>query len=273
MKQKRIKVKEKEVFYYESRDNGHPVVFVHGMSSSASVFIRQLIDSVLSYQFRFIALDLPGYGNSASSENPQDDYTISGLSDFLIGFCKELKLENAVYVGHNTGANVIIEAFNKLTNPLGLALLGAIPLSNPVTNEMFLKKSFFELFAKPGIDDSEVHQIAALLVEEKTKYPEFIPEIIRKADLKTREYLFGSIMKGEYQDQIEIIKNIKVPVAVYFGELDQILNFDYLNSIDIPSIWRSIIQIVRDTGHIFFYESPADFNISFETYLHTVFNK
>jgi pimeloyl-ACP methyl ester carboxylesterase len=272
MKQKKVSIKGKNIFYYESRDNGHPVVFVHGMSSSASIFIRQLIDSVLSYQFRFIAMDLPGYGNSDASDNPENDYTISGLSNFLIDFCTELKLKDAVYVGHNTGGNVIIEAFDKLVNPLGVAMLGSVPFSNPVTNEMFLKKSFFETFAKPGMDDSEVHQFAALLVEEKTKYPEFIPEIIRKADLKTREFLFKSIMNGDYKDQIEIIKNIKVPVAVYFGELDQIINFDYLNSIDIPAIWRTIIQIIKDTGHIFFYESPADFNVSFESYLHTVFN-
>jgi pimeloyl-ACP methyl ester carboxylesterase len=273
MKQKRIKIKGKDIFYYESRDNGNPVVFVHGMSSSASIFIRQLIDSVLSYQFRFIALDLIGYGNSEASDNPETDYTITGLSNFLLDFCEELKLEDAVFVGHNTGGNIILEAFDKLKKPQGLALLGSVPFSNPVTNEMFLKESFFETFAKAGMDDSEVHQFAALQVEEKTKYPEFIPEIIRKADLKTREYLFKSILNGEYKDQIEIVKDIKVPIAVYFGELDQIINFDYLNSIDIPTIWRTIIQIIQDTGHIFFYESPADFNVSFESYLHTVFNK
>jgi pimeloyl-ACP methyl ester carboxylesterase len=271
MKQKKVNIKGKDIFYYESRDNGHPVVFVHGMSSSASVFIRQLIDSVLSYQFRFIALDLIGYGNSDVSDAPENDYTISGLSNCLLDFCNELKLENAVYVGHNTGANVILEAYDKLENPLGLALLGAVPFSKPITDEMFLKKSFFETFAKPGMDDSEIHQFAALFVEEKTKYPDFIPEIIRKADRKTREYLFKSILKGEYKDQIEIIKNVKVPVAVYFGELDQIINFDYLNSIEIPAIWRTIVQIIHDSGHIFFYENPADFNISFEAYLKTVF--
>ena len=64
-----------------------------------------------------------------------------------------------------------------------------------------------------------------------------------------------------------------MPVAIYYGEYDQIINFDYLNSIDIPTIWRNLIQIIRDVGHILFYESPADFNISFETYLHTVFKK
>lgn len=271
MRQKRIIVYGKEISYYETRDNGHPVVFVHGMSSSSAIFVRQLIDSALSYQFRFIALDLIGHGKSDFSDRPEKDYTISGMSNFLIQFCESLNLREAVFVGHNTGANIILEAFGSLNNPKGLVLLGAVPFSNPIVNEMFLTGTFPELFSKAGIDDSEVHQLAAYFVEKNTIYPEFIPEIIRKADLKTREYLFGSIRKGNFKDQLIIVRDIAVPVAVYYGEFDQIINFDYLNSIEIPAIWRSIIQIIRDAGHIFFYESPADFNISFEAYLNSVF--
>ncbi|MFC2096355.1 alpha/beta fold hydrolase [Bacteroidota bacterium] len=272
MRQKRIKVNRKEISYYESRDNGHPVVMVHGMSSSSAIYIRQLIDSVLSYQFRFIALDLIGHGKSDFADNPEEDYTIKGLSNFLVDFNNTLELKDAVYVGHNIGANVILESFNDLNNPKGLVMLGSVPFSNPITKEMFLKEELYDLFSKAGIDDSEVHQLASYFVEEKTKYPEFIPEIIRKADMKTRRVLFESIAKGEYKDQIELLKEIKVPVAVYCGELDQIINFDYLNEIQIPTIWRNIIQIIREVGHIFFYESPADFNISFEAYLNTAFH-
>ncbi len=273
MRQKRINVKGKEITYYESRDNGRPVILVHGMSSSSSIFIRQLIDSVLSYEFRFIAMDLIGYGKSEYSTNPENDYSLLGLSDFLVGFCDELDISSAVFVGHNIGANIILEAFSKFVDPKGIVLLGAVPFSNPIHNEMFLTGTFPELFSKAGIDDSEVHQLAGYFVEEETNYPDFIPEIIRKADIKTREYLFDSIKKGEYKDQLEIIKKITVPIAVYHGEYDQIINFDYLNSIEIPTMWRNLIQIIRDVGHIFFYESPADFNISFEAYLNNVFSQ
>jgi pimeloyl-ACP methyl ester carboxylesterase len=273
MKQKRIKVKGKEISYYESKDNGHPVVFVHGTSSSSSIFIRQLIDSVLSYQFRFIALDLIGYGKSDVSENPEEDYTIAGLSDCLIQFSKELDLKDAVYVGHDLGANIIIESYNDFNNPKGLVLLGAVPFSNPISDQTFLKDAFWDLFSKAGVDDSEVHQIASYFVEEHTHYPDFVPEIIRSADIKTREFLFDSIKKSKYKDQIEIINDISVPIAVYYGEFDQIINFDYLNTIEFPTIWRTIVQIIRDVGHMFFYESPADFNVNFEAYLHFVFNK
>ncbi len=273
MRQKKIEVKGKEISYYETKDNGYPVVLVHGMSSSSSIFIRQLIDSVLSYQFRFIALDLLGHGNSEFSDNPEEDYTLKGLSDFLVEFNQELKLKDAVYVGHNLGANIILEAYEKFKNPKGLVLLGATPFSNPLNDNVFNEGVNIDLLSKPGIDDSEVHQIASYFVEEDTKYPDFIPEIIRKADHKTREVLFNSVRKSNYKDQLNIVKEIDVPVAVYYGEFDHLFNFDYLNSIEIPSIWRNLIQIIRDTGQIFFYESPADFNVSFEAYLLGAFNR
>jgi pimeloyl-ACP methyl ester carboxylesterase len=272
MRQKRITLHGKEISYYESRDNGHPVVMVHGVSSSSAIFIRQLIDSVLSYQFRFIALDLIGHGNSENSDKPENDYTIKGLSKFLVDFTNELKLENAVFVGHNIGANIILESFKELNKPKGLVMLGSAPLFNPMDEQTFQNTSLIKLFSKAGLDSSEVHQLASCFVEKNTKYPDFIPEIIRKADLKTREYFFTSVQNGDYDDQHKTIKELKIPVAVYYGEHDQVINFDYLNSINIPTIWRSIIQVIRESGHIFFYENPADFNVSLEAYLITVFN-
>jgi len=272
MRQKKIKIEGKEISYYETRDNGYPVVLVHGMSSSSVIFIRQLIDSVLSYQFRFIAVDLIGHGNSSFSDNPQNDYSLKGLGKFLYNFTNELNLEKSVFVGHDVGGNVILEAYESLNNPSGLALLGSVPFANPLADETFQDTGQLNLFSKAGIDDSEVHQIAGKFVEEDTKYPDFLPEIIRKADLSAREQLFNSIKNGEYKDQAEIIKTIQEPVAVYYGEHDQIISLDHLYSIEIPRIWRSSVQIIRNVGHIFFYESPADFNVSFEAYLNTVFN-
>lgn len=272
MKQKRIKIKGKNIFYYESKDSGQPVVFVHGTSTSSSVFIRQLIDSALSYQFRFIAFDLIGHGKSDMSDNPESDYSMEGLSSFLIEFNNELNIKNAVYVGSDLGANIILESFKDLNKPKGLVLLGATPFSNPISDQVFLKDSIRELFFKSGLDDSEVHQLAHLFVEEDTVYPDFIPDLLRQADIKMRSVLFESIKKRKYKDQIEIVKSIDVPIAVYYGEYDQIIDFSYLNSVDFPGIWRTIIHVIKDSGHLFFYESPADFNLSFEAYLLSVFN-
>lgn len=271
MRQKRINVNGKEISYYESRDNGQTVVFVHGTSSCSSIFIRQLIDSVLSYQFRFIAVDLIGFGNSEASDKPEEDYTLKGLSQFLIDFNNALGLNDAVFVGHNIGGNIIIESIENLNNVKGIALLSSIPFAKPFNTEVFSNAEVLNLISKSGIDSSEVHQIARLFVEENTKYPDYIPEIIRKSDSKTREIFFKSVLNGDYKNQIEIVKNLKIPVAIYCGEFDQMINCELYNSLEAPTLWKGINQTIRDVGHMFFYESPADFNISFEIFLNTVF--
>lgn len=273
MRQNQININGKKVSYYETRDNGQVVVFVHGTSSCSSIFVRQLIDSVLSYQFRFIAVDLIGFGNSEASDKPDTDYTIQGMSNFLIDFCKEMKIKDAVFVGHDIGGNIILESYDKLANPKGVALLGSAPFSKPINKDMFLETPVIELFSKSGIDSSEVHQIARSFVEENTQYPDFIPEIIRKADRKTRDYFFQSVDKGDFKNQINTLKEIKEPVAIYYGEYDQIINYDYYKIVNIPALWKGIIHVIKDVGHIFFYESPADFNISFEIFLNTAFSK
>ena len=123
MRQNRININGSSISYYETRDNGKTVVFVHGISSSSSIFIRQLIDSVISYQFRFIAVDLIGYGNSDVSKKPEEDYTINGLSNFLVEFCEALNLKDAIFIGHDIGGNIILDAYESLKNPKGLILL------------------------------------------------------------------------------------------------------------------------------------------------------
>ncbi|MBI9054750.1 MAG: alpha/beta hydrolase [Bacteroidales bacterium] len=272
MKKKRITIKGKQATYYESRDNGQAVILVHGFSSCSSIFIRQLIDSVLSYQYRLIAVDFIGHGNADVSDKPERDYTINGLGEFLVDFTSALGIDEAVYVGHNVGANIIIEAINKLRNPIGLVLLSAIPFSNPISMGMFINEDFLSILSKAGVDDSEVHQMASWFVEKDTVYPDFIPEVIRKADIKTREILFGSINKGEFEDQLKRLKELKIPIASYIGENDQIFDIEHFKNISMPTLWQGNIQIIKNAGHIFFYENPADFNVSFESYLNSVFN-
>ncbi len=271
MKQNRINIKGNSISYYETKKEGNVVIFVHGTSSSSSIYIRQLIDSVLSYQFRFIALDLVGYGNSEASKEPDIDYSLNGLSEFLVDFCNGLNIENAVFAGHDFGGNIILNAYNKLSSPKGLILLGSVPMANPFSEGVFLNKSTINLISKAGVDSSEVHQIASLFVEENTQYPDFIPEIIRKADLKTREVFFKSLTDSNYKDQIEILKSIDEPIALYFGEFDQMISNKTIKEIEVPNIWKGRAQEIKDAAHMFFYESPADFNLSLESYLNTIF--
>ena len=87
---------------WRERGQGQPLVLLHGIGSGAGSWAAQL--EVLSQNFRVIAWDAPGYGDSASLPNPKPmaaDYA-QALHEWLQG----LKVHEPIVVGHSLGALV-----------------------------------------------------------------------------------------------------------------------------------------------------------------------
>src|SRR5262249_11096521 len=61
----------------ETRGNGPPVLLIHGNSSGRHVFRCQMMGP-LARNFRLIALDLPGHGDSSDAPDPTHTYTLPG---------------------------------------------------------------------------------------------------------------------------------------------------------------------------------------------------
>ncbi|MEE4197677.1 MAG: alpha/beta hydrolase [Bacteroidales bacterium] len=270
MKQFQQIVNEKKIAYYDTQTSGLPVVLIHGTSLASVIFIRQMIDPGLSQTYRFIALDLPGCGDSDSANNPENDYTIQMLASDIVGFCKKLNLNSPVFIGHDFGGNVLLEALPDLPSAKAIALVCSVPLTNPLTPGMFLPHPAVPLLSKAGIDDSDIHQIAASLMEPGSKYPDFLPELMRISDIRYREVFFNSLNEGAYRDQYALLKELKIPVALFLGEKDQLINADYLKNIAIPRLWHKNILTIKDAGHLCFYENPADFNTTINGFLQEI---
>lgn len=270
MKQFQVIINSKKISYYKSQTDGFPVILIHGNSLSSVIFIRQLIDSALSAQFNFIALDLPGNGDSDWSKSPGKDYSIKAQAKLLKDFSKKLKIESAVFIGHDFGGNILLEALEELNAAKAIALACCVPLTNPLSSGMFLSHPAVPLLSKAGIDDSDIHQIAAALVEPEIRYPDFIPEIMRKSDIKTREVFFKSLNDSEFKDQLNILKNLTIPVSFFMGEKDQLINPTHIKNIAIPELWHQNIQTIKNAGHLCFYENPADFNATLKGFLNEI---
>ncbi|RLA00888.1 MAG: alpha/beta hydrolase, partial [Gammaproteobacteria bacterium] len=67
---KLIETKVGKIAITESGSGETCLLFIHGNSSSKSVFSKQL-SSDLAKKYRLIALDLPGHGDSDNALNPQ----------------------------------------------------------------------------------------------------------------------------------------------------------------------------------------------------------
>jgi pimeloyl-ACP methyl ester carboxylesterase len=113
------------VRWVADRDDGEPVVFVHGNVSSSPFFFPAMRS--LPERFRPIAVDLRGFGGTDTA--PVD--ATRGLRDFsddLLATMDALDLERAHLVGWSMGAGVVMQAAIDAAERVG-----SLTLINPVS--------------------------------------------------------------------------------------------------------------------------------------------
>ncbi len=120
---KHITIRERSLEYIEAGDPGAcAAVLVHGIGSCASSWLNQF--EALSDQYRLIAWNAPGFGDSAKLDTPQPharDYASE-----LESLCEKLGVERAHFVGQSMGALFVAALSDQ--NP---ALVRSITLINP----------------------------------------------------------------------------------------------------------------------------------------------
>lgn len=129
-----VKIAGQQVAYLESpgglrSQDDCTVIFVHGNSSSARTWLPVLADG-FGQQFRCLALDLPGHGQSEPASD-RSDYSLPGHAAVLVGFAQALGAANAVIVGWSMGGQIAMEAAPMLPEASGFVLFGAPPVASP----------------------------------------------------------------------------------------------------------------------------------------------
>ena len=257
-----IQINNLELAWYEGRSDGTPVVMLHGNSLSSETFSEQFADPLLADHYRLIALDLPGHGQSAHSDNPLKDYTLQGLIDHFLAFVDKMGIEKAVFVGHSLGGHILMETYPKLKDRmLGMVIFGAPPFTLPPQPEKtHLEHDVQYLVYKEDLTEEEIHTFAHACVREGHEDPELLMEAIRHSDPDMRAGLGLSYSKGEIVDEARILSEMEHPLAIFHGKEDQLINGDYYKELNIPTLWQGNVQFIDQAGHCPQFENPEAFD-------------
>ncbi|MFI5421121.1 MAG: alpha/beta fold hydrolase, partial [Nitrososphaerales archaeon] len=95
---------------YFDKGTGIPLVFIHGALGSKDLWKNQV--DALSKQYRVIAFDVRGHGDSTK---PEEGYGPKSMLGDLSAFLDHLKLDHAVLIGSSMGG-VLAQMFC-LSNP------------------------------------------------------------------------------------------------------------------------------------------------------------
>ena len=116
---------ELEVFEAGKENFGNPIVLCHGWPAHAFCWRHQL-PALATAGYHVIVPNQRGYGNSA---RPTDvtAYDLAHLTDDLVALLDHFGYDDAVFVGHDWGANVVWGT--ALLHPSLSAMIGALMLS------------------------------------------------------------------------------------------------------------------------------------------------
>jgi len=92
----------RNLHFIERPGNGPPVLFIHGFAQS-TVYWQEWVDLLGERGIHAVAVDLPGFGGSASQPGP---YTLESLADAVAGFIGQHKLGAVTLVGNSMGSTV-----------------------------------------------------------------------------------------------------------------------------------------------------------------------
>ncbi|MDO7884313.1 alpha/beta fold hydrolase [Hymenobacter cheonanensis] len=246
---------------YEAGDPaGTPVIFVHGNSLAASIFIRQFEAPELQH-LRLLALDLPGCG--ASPWAPAHYYPRQ-LQAVLCEATRALSAAAPVLVGHSYGGHLALDAMPQLPGLRGVLAVGTPPVKVP--DSLSAAFAFDErglLFYQQEVSETDLTIMCThcLGPQATAGARAVVSAALHQADGRFRAALGAALAAGgEIPDELAIIRDTPVLLAFAAGEADQLLHFNYFDTLAAPSRWGVPLHLVPAAGHTPFLENSAAFN-------------
>lgn len=253
-----ININGHKVFFEQKGSGENKLVFVHGNSLSSKLFDEQFNDEKLYDEYELIRFDLPGFGLSGKASDDKI-YSFSGFAEILIELYKQLNIQNAILVSNSLGGHVILEALEDLKGIKGIFMNGTPPFGLPPASDMFLPHPAVPLFFKGEHTMEELDALVRAVLHNAGLAEKVKTEIL-KSDTHFRDVWMSNAQTILPKDELLVVKNAQIPIAVVHGANEKIINGEYIKNIDFFSLWKNEIIEIPEAAHLPFLEQPKIYN-------------
>ncbi len=240
--------------YLEKKGDGEVFVMLHGISSGAYSWIKQLQDSSIPHHL--IAWNTPGYGNSkalANSAPVGKDY-----AERLLEFVDELGIEKFTLVGHSLGAMMVAPFAAKYPERVN-RMVFVCPAQGYAGESVETKQEIFErrpkLLERLGNIGMANERGPFLLGNPNDENMEIVRTVSKGIEL-------GGFTNASHllaYDSIEkSLPNIECQIDLYYGEKDGITPPQGM--FELKKKFNKIqLHEVPGAGHLAYIDAPVYF--------------
>ncbi|QXT34887.1 alpha/beta hydrolase [Sphingomonas sanguinis] len=241
---------DKPRIHFEDRGAGEPaLVFLHYWGGSSRTW-RHVIDR-LDNQFRTVALDQRGWGQSDASEK---GYALADMADDAERLIASLGLSRYVLVGHSMGGKVAqLIASRHPAGLVGLVLVASAP-PTPLALEGPARDMMATAYDTRESVEATIDHVLTASTLGQTDRQQIITDSLGGAAQAKRAWPAQS--SGE--DITAATQAINVPVAVVSGEGDRVDTVDTVRAKLLPHLKHHRFTVLSGVGHLLPLEAPTE---------------
>ena len=224
------------------------LVFLHYFGGSALEW--QNVMNQLSGQYRCLAIDLRGHGDS---DAPETGYTIADMANDVANLLRIRNAQDFVLVGHSMSGKVALMLASR--QPAGLQSLLLVspspPVPEPIPDDE--RQKLLNGYGNRLAAEQTLKNITASSVSQT------VHEQIIADDLRTARPAWDAwLLDGSKEDISARMKTISVPVRIIVGSNDRALPPDVQPRLVMPYLNGATLSIVDGAGHLLPWEVPGD---------------
>lgn len=265
MEHKYININDIRLAYFEKNNQAkYSIFFIHGNSGSFKTWSRQLQDELFK-DYRLIAIDLPGHGESSKAANPKHTYSPIITAKILAEALQKLA-ENKPYflVGFSYGTNLIAEMLPFINPPLGIVLSGACVVGTGYAADKVII-NFESIFLQQTVEKTGVEKFLIEQLYDKNDLTLYLEDYYR-TDPFFRTALLDNASKGNVSDEIKILQEYPYKLLAIAGDGDRLVNNQYIEDTGIR-LWDHKTYRIENAGHFVSSDQPEKFNLLLYEYI------
>ncbi|MDD0842641.1 alpha/beta fold hydrolase [Pseudomonas sp. Gutcm_11s] len=260
-----VKVDGLTIHYYEGgpRD-GETLLMIHGFGANRDNWLR--FARHFSQQYRVIALDLPGFGES---DKPDVNYDVASQTERLHAFVQALGISKPHLIGNSMGGHIAaLYAARYPEQVTSVALLNNSGILSPRKSEMFAM-----------LENGKPNPLVVRKAEDFDALMRFVfvnppplPESLKRhfaeqsmANQQQYDRIFVQLRERYVPLEPELPK-IQVPTLVLWGDQDRVLDVSSIGVMK-PLLKKPTIVVMKDCGHAPMLERPEETAQHYQAFL------
>lgn len=232
------------------------ILLLHGFGGDKDNWTR--FAATLTDQYRVIAPDLPGFGESA--RHGDWDYSLTAQSERIGDFATALNLGQFHIGGNSMGGQLAgLYVHEHADQVRSLALLNNGGINAPEPSEVWSAVMRGEnplIITAP----EDFDRLVSLVAHKQPFIPWPAKDVLAQRaydNAAFNDFIFAALKDDRYVGLEPLLPDIRQPVLIIWGEHDRVLD---VSSIDVmqPLIPQAKVVIMPDTGHIPMIERPQE---------------